>query len=215
MLDTNRFGLGRLMLRVRGMVVLTLVVLGCGGSSPTDAGPPPPTADLSVLFIGNSLTFFNGMPEILEGLFELGNAGSVFIGAEVAPNVGLQDHWEGGGTRARIAQGGWDIVVLQQGPSATEGRPSLLEFSQLFAEEIRANGGEPALYMVWPAEVRFFDFPGVSDSYSTAADLVDGMLFPAGEAWLEAWALILQEAAFAANALHARPLIRGTQAVLG
>ncbi len=262
MLDTNRFGLGHLMLRVRWMVVLTLVVLGCGGSSPTDAGPPPPTADLAVLFIGNSLTFFNGMPEILEGLFDLGNAGSVFIGAEVAPNVGLQDHWAAGGARDRIAQGGWDVVVLQQGPSATEGCPSLLEFSQLFAEEIRANGGEPALYMVWPAEARFFDFPGVSDAYSTAADLVDGILFPVGEAWLEAWerdediplyasdrfhpslmgsylaalvmyqqltgldprdlpaliptpsggvamsegrALILQEAAFAANALHARP----------
>lgn len=262
MLKLHRFGFHRPLLRVGSAVSLSLMVLGCGGSSPTDAGPPPSTADVAVLFVGNSLTFFNDMPEILEGLFDLGDAGSVFIGAEVVPNFGLEDHWGRAATRTRIAQGGWDVVVLQQGPSATEGRPSLLEFSQLFAGEIRAIGGEPALYMVWPAEARFFDFPGVSDSYSTAAELVDGILFPVGEAWLEAWkrdenmplygsdrfhpslrgsylaalvmyqqltgqdprdlpalipapsggvamsegrALILQEAAFAANALHARP----------
>lgn len=172
----------------RRIAALLLLIAGCGGSSPTDAGPPPPEAAFAVLFVGNSLTFTNDMPLILQGLFALGDAGPVVIGVEALPNFGLQDHWERGATRARIAQGGWDVVVFQQGPSATEGRPSLLEFSELFAEEVRANGGEPALYMVWPAEARFFDFPGVSDSYATAAELVDGMLFPAGEAWLEAWA---------------------------
>jgi len=42
--------------------------------------------------------------------------------------------------------------------------------------------------MVWPSEARSFDFPGVSSSYADAADLVGGLLFPAGEAWLDAWA---------------------------
>lgn len=32
----------------------------------------------------------------------------------------------------------------------------------------RAAGGVPALYMVWPAEARSFDFPGVSGSYLAA-----------------------------------------------
>jgi len=77
--------------------------------------------------------------------------------------------------------------VLQQGPSATEGRPSLLEYSDLFAQDIRAVGARPALYMVWPEEARSFDFAGVSESYRLAAEAVDGLLFPAGEAWLEAW----------------------------
>ena len=45
------------------------------------------------------------------------------------------------------------------------------------------------MYMVWPSQVRSFDFDGVSNSYSTAAELVDGLLFPAGEAWRAAWAL--------------------------
>ena len=54
---------------------------------------------------------------------------------------------------------------MQQGPSATEGRPSLLEYAEFFADEIRAVGAEPALYMVWPSQARSFDFEGVSDSY--------------------------------------------------
>ena len=90
--------------------------------------------------------------------------------------------------RSRINEGDFDFVVLQQGPSATEGRPSLLEYSQLFANEIVAAGGRPALYMVWPSQARFFDFDGVSDSYQTAAAQVGGVLFPAGEAWRAAWA---------------------------
>ena len=46
-----------------------------------------------------------------------------------------------------------------------------------------------ALYMVWPAFNRFFDFDGVSDSYRTAAAQTGSLLFPGGEAWRAAWAL--------------------------
>jgi hypothetical protein len=56
-----------------------------------------------------------------------------------------------------------------------------------FAKEIRAMGARPALYMVWPAVNRPGDFDGVSKSYSLAAKEVDGLLFPAGEAWRAAW----------------------------
>ena len=84
-------------------------------------------------------------------------------------DFGLQDHWVSTTTRKAIDAEHWDVVVLQQGPSATEGRPSLLEFSQIFAAEIRKTGGQPALYMVWPSAQRLKDFPGVADSYRTAA----------------------------------------------
>jgi hypothetical protein len=80
------------------------------------------------------------------------------------------------------------VVILQQGPSATEGRPSLLEYSDRFAEEIGLVGARTALYMVWPDRSRFFDFDGVSDSYRTAAQSVGGLLFPVAEAWRSAWA---------------------------
>ncbi|MEN8375027.1 MAG: SGNH/GDSL hydrolase family protein [Gemmatimonadota bacterium] len=170
--------------------VLALALWAACGSSPAapggNGGDPPDEAALAVLFVGNSLTFTNDLPSMLERM--LADAGADPDVRSVAfPNFGLQDHWAEGTARALIAQSGWDLVIMQQGPSATEGRPSLLEFSGLFASEIRAAGAVPALYMVWPAEARSFDFPGVEDSYAAAADAVEGYLFPAGSAWLAAW----------------------------
>jgi hypothetical protein len=63
----------------------------------------------------------------------------------------------------------------------------LLDYSQRYAEEIRLVGAVPAIYMVWPADVRSFDFDGVSQSHQMAAGQIEGYLFPAGEAWRAAW----------------------------
>jgi hypothetical protein len=137
--------------------------------------------------VGNSLTYWNEMPVILHNLLESAGAGPLHFEVVAFPNFGLEDHWVQGSARARIAEGGWEVVILQQGPSATEGRPSLLEYSDRFADEIEAVGARTALYMVWPDRSRPFDFDGVSDSYKTAAESVGGLLFPAGEAWRSAW----------------------------
>lgn len=170
------------------LVLAPLLALPGGGCGADPAGPDRgQDGELDVLFIGNSLTYANDLPGMLESLFEMGGQGPISTRSVVAGGVGLPDHWDAGTATETIREGGWDVVVLQQGPSATEGRPYLLEYAVLFAEEIEAVGARTALYMVWPAESRYFDFPGVSDSYATAADLVDGLLFPAGEAWLAAW----------------------------
>ena len=167
--------------------VILLSLFGTSGCEGFPTQPQPTAPDgASVLFIGNSLTYWYDVPQILEDLFLAGGAGEIQVRDLSRPNFGLVDHWHLTTARDIIAQG-WGVVVLQQGPSATEGRPSLLEYSQLFADEIRAAGGTPALYMVWPARARFFDFDGVADSYTTAAEMVDGLLFPAGEAWRVAW----------------------------
>lgn len=178
----------------RSFAFTMLVALYSCGSGTTGPGgsvqgiAPPAPGDLGVLLIGNSLTYWNDMPQLLGELLESADIGPVHIRSVAFPDFGLQDHWVEGTARRAIALGAWDVVVLQQGPSATEGRPSLLEYSERFAGDIRAIGAVPALYMVWPAWTRTFDFDGVSDSYSTAAELVEGLLFPGGEAWRFAWA---------------------------
>ncbi len=173
---------------IGGLLAVPIALGGCSLDTEPTGPPPPADADLSILFIGNSLTFTNDLPGMLARLLEAeGGVGTVYTEMVAFPNFGLEDHWVTG-ARGRIAAGGWDVVVLQQGPSATEGRPSLLEYSQRFAQEIARVGARTALYMVWPARIRDFDFDGVSDSYETAARQVGGLLFPAGEAWRSAWA---------------------------
>lgn len=170
--------------------LIAVVTATCGnnGADPAlqEFEPPAPEA-LSLLLVGNSLTYTNDLPAMVASLLQDGGHAPVDVRASAYPNYGLQDHWVTPATRDAIEAGGWDFVVLQQGPSATEGRPSLLEYVALFDAEIRGGGAETALYMVWPSTARSFDFDGVSDSYATAAAAVGGTLFPAGEAWRAAW----------------------------
>lgn len=147
-----------------------------------------PQGELRVLFIGNSLTYTNDLPAIVAALAEATKQRRFRHKSVVFPNFGLEDHWQRGEARKAIAKGKWDVVVLQQGPSGlAESRQSLLTYARLFAQEIRAVGARPAFYMVWPSAARFNDFARVVESWQLAAREVDGLLFPAGQAWLEAW----------------------------
>lgn len=165
----------------------TLICIGLIALTACDQGSANGQPDsLRILFIGNSLTYTNDLPGMLQKLLEQTDIDTVAESVAL-PNYGLQDHWANPETVQKIADGSWDYVVLQQGPSATEGRPSLLEYSEMFNDFITQAGGQTALYMVWPWLSRSFDFDLVSDAYRTAAEQVDGLLFPAGEAWRAAW----------------------------
>ena len=174
-------------MKITSRIVLPLLLAACLGDPTGSVGGADENARFNVLFVGNSLTYTNDLPGMLKVLIESVGEGPANIEVAAYANFGLEDHWVTGDSREAIGGGGWDIVVLQQGPSATEGRPSLLEYTQRFDGEISALGGQTALYMVWPSEARFFDFDGVSESYTMAAEQVDGLLYPAGEAWRLAW----------------------------
>jgi len=138
---------------------------------------------LRVLFVGCSLTYSNDMPTLVRDLAQ--SAGEKLAVAQATRGgATLADHWKHGGALREIKAGGWDVVVLQQGPSSTpENRQNLRQWTRRFAEPIRKAGARPALYMVWPTLNRFAFFDQVRDSYRLAAEDVDGMFFPAGEAW--------------------------------
>lgn len=142
---------------------------------------------LSVLFVGNSLTFANDLPGMLEAMIDAAEAGPARVRSFTYPNFGLEDHWRQDEVRRAVAEGGWDVVVLQQGPSATEGRPSLLKYAVLFGDEAAQGGARIALYTVWPDSRRPFDFDGVRESYRLAAEQAGGLLFPVGDAWQLVW----------------------------
>lgn len=161
------------------MLIVALVTHAPGA---IESGDEP-----SILFVSNSLTFWNDMPAMLRWmLLEPGiEVGRIEFVA--CPNFGLEDRWRRGAARERIAEGGRDFVVMQQGHSATEGRPSLLKYAQRLARLIREIGATPEPYMVWPTPVMKFDFEGVADACTTAAAKADALLLPAGEAWRAAW----------------------------
>jgi hypothetical protein len=170
-----------------GAIVCALATLSCNEKTVT---APKLTGGRSVLFIGNSLTYENDLPGTLTAI-GLSVGDTIRTESVAGPNLALIDHYEGHTeAKAVIARGGWDYVVLQQGPSSLAlNRDTLVHGAVMLNPLIRAVGAKPALYMVWPEYERINFFDAVRDSYLAAADTIDGEFFPAGEAWRAAWAV--------------------------
>jgi hypothetical protein len=164
--------------------LLCLVGLSCGDALPP-AVPPPP---VRLLFVGNSLTYVNDLPGMVRDLIGRATTAPVEVRSVVYSNFSLTDHRELGEAAVAIRDGGWDLIVLQQGPSSLpESRVQLVAESKWFAGEARAAGGRVGLLMVWPAIAYFDAFDAVRDSYRMAADSAGGRFLAAGEAWRAAW----------------------------
>lgn len=174
-------------LRVVVFLLFVGIEVGVPRNSVSAGIYPKPADELRVLFIGNSLTYTNDLPSIVEALAKASGQRKFAYKMMASPNFSLEDHWNSADSRKALSKGKWDYVVMQQGPSAgLEGRTVLLDYGRRFAEEIKRSGATPAMYMVWPASNRAGDFDGVRESYRLAAEAIDGLFFPVGEAWLAA-----------------------------
>lgn len=179
-----------------GLLAAALLLLG-GGSA---AGGGPKT--LRVLFVGNSLTATNDLPAVVTGIAR--QAGRRLEYRTVAPGgYALEDHWNEGEARAALSSGPWDVIVMQQGPSALpESQANLREWATRFADEARARGVRPALLTVWPESYRRSALTEVITSYRRAAAAAGAELLPGGLAWRLAWRCDPQLALYGPDGFH-------------
>lgn len=155
---------------------------------PTQFGGTHKPSNHPVLFIGNSLTYTNNLPGVVAALAE--QAGDTIDAWSLAlPDIALIDFHHSGQAAAAIKSYEWEYVILQQGPSSVSvNRDTLILGAQLLEPAIRSVGAEPALFMVWPDASRLAFFDAVRESYRQAAQAVNGVFMPAGEAWRAVWA---------------------------
>jgi hypothetical protein len=187
--------------------VATGLLVGLAALLPTVAPAGRPAPGERVLFIGNSLTAANDLPGLVEALSRVTSGPALACRAVVFADHSLEDHWARGDAARAIADGGWSVVVLQQGPSALpESQVLLREYTKRFDAAIRKTGARTALYMVWPSQARMQDFDGVSASYTAAAKDVDGLLLPVGDAWRAAWKRDATLSLYGADGFNPSPL---------
>jgi len=178
-------------------------------TGPSDDPEPDPAADVRILFVGNSLTYANDLPAMVKALADSAGLSGVQTAQVAKPDYALEDHWNDGQARRVIEAGGWHWVVMQQGPSAVlANRANLRQWVGTFSTLIRAKGGEPALYQIWPQLVNFSDFDASAESYRLAALDVSGLLLAAGNAWRAAWARNAATPLYASDGLH--PSLQGS-----
>lgn len=168
-----------------------LAGLSCGATGITPEPPPPPPAppppvpiSLRILFVGNSLTYYNDLPATV-GAIATSAGDALAISNAVGANLALIDHLNGGSNVVQLMRdSSWDYVVLQQGPTPSGiCRDSLQLWTRMFDTTIRAAHGKAALFMTWPATTNTASWDDVRLSFQLAAQGVGGVFLPAGEAW--------------------------------
>lgn len=190
-------GVARLIMR---SVVITCL-WACSSATASDSG-----SRSSVLLIGNSLTYTNDLPRLLERVASAAGD-SLEVGMAARANLAVIDHTNGS-TDAIVQIDGhaWNYVVLQQGPTpAGICRDTLVIAAMRLAPHIRAAGGRPVLFLPWARR----DFPQAldyaSESATVAARAVGGVVAPIGIAWKMALDADPSLTIYQADGLHPAP----------
>ena len=156
------------------------------GDDPGTSGPPE-----SILFVGNSFTFYNNaIYTHLRGLLVAEDPSlrqSIFMKSMTISGAVLGDHE--GGLGQMLALRPWDVVVLQ-GHSLEaiepDRRPGLVEAAGRFGRDIRAKGAKPVLFMTWA----YADQPGMTPrlvrAFTGIGLELDMMVAPVGLAFGDA-----------------------------
>lgn len=161
---------------------------------------------IKILFIGNSYTYFNGLPSIISNM-ALRESKEVVVSQITQGGFLLSEYLKKDFVIEDIKDENYDFVILQEQSTAPLFKareltyPAIREFNKL----VKNNGGETILFMTWAREyvdsIKTKMLPGkfyydVFDSYNTAQDSLaasycrigkelDVAVAPAGLVWKE------------------------------
>jgi len=151
-----------------------------------------------VLFIGNSYTYFNNLPRLIAALAESAREAQP-LEAEMftVGGAALKSHWEDKKAVARIKQGPWDYVVLQEqstlGPAPLlNGIPQInapetfYQYAHLFDAEIKKAGAKTLFFLTWARRDSPQNQVLLTDAYWTIAKELNAQVAPVGAAWANA-----------------------------
>lgn len=138
---------------------------------------------LKVLFIGNSFTARNNLPELVAQLAE---ARGHQLQHELiqAGGASLRMHWNKGEAQKAIEQSAWDYVVLQeQSTLPVKNGLRFHENVRLFDEVIKAAGAKTALYLTWARQNAPETQAALTDACTSIGEELGAKIIPAGIAW--------------------------------
>jgi hypothetical protein len=154
-----------------------------------------PAPDTRVLFIGNSYTYANGLPQMFATLAQ---AGKHPVAVDMAAVGGwtLAQHLGATETQGKLNGRQWDFVVLQEQsevPAIPDARTAgMYPAVRGFTTQIRALKAEPVLFLTWGhrdglPDAGLADFGAMQDQltagYLGIADELDDRVAPVGVAW--------------------------------
>jgi len=191
--------------------LIALVTVACqfqfSGGEPSVTLPPPPQGPLRVLFVGNSLTYFNnGIDYHLRGLAP--NLQAVSVSQS---GYSFKYHTEDERTLQAIRNGPWNYVILQDQGQLPVINPSFSEYyAKAIAQVIRDSGSKPLLMMTWERRDSLdqgVNTRNLANAYNTLGKTLNALVIPVGLAFEQAYRT---RPDLALDADDAHPTIYGT-----
>ncbi len=141
------------------------------------------SAEVKLLFIGNSFTQRNDLPGMLR---DLALARGVILRHDLISVGGasLRTHWNAGRAAEAIASGGYDYVVLQeQSTLPIKNATRMAENIRLFNDSIKRAKSRTVLYMTWAREHSPDSQQAITDAYNSVGNELGSIVVPVGTAW--------------------------------
>jgi len=141
------------------------------------------TTDFNILFIGNSLTYTNNLPQLVKTYAKLKG---IDINTKMIayPNYAIEDQWNDGQVQKLISSKKYDFVIIQQGPSSqSDGRKMLMDYGKKYYSLCKLNEVKLCFFMVWPSLNYYHTFDDVVKNHKDAASINNSILLPVGKKW--------------------------------
>jgi len=140
---------------------------------------------INVLFIGNSHTYLNYMPQMLLALVSAEDRGfELEVDQCTGEGVSLEWHWNNPPSRNKIKDKHWNYVVLQDRSGGPLEEPqSFQQHGKLLDEENRKQGAKTIFYMTWASRKRPETQSDLAAAYGKLTQDLGAILAPVGLAW--------------------------------
>ncbi len=140
--------------------------------------------NIKILFIGNSLTYYNDLPEVVRRFFE-----EIEVNAEcVLLSMGgkcLDFHASSRQVSYNIRCGHYDYIVLQGKVTGFDPKLFVESGKSICDNYIFNTDSKTVLFMPWALKGRRKDQPVFTEAYKNLCEYAHGIMAPVGEAFLK------------------------------
>lgn len=141
--------------------------------------------DVNILFIGNSYTGRNNLPQLLTDLAASASEPTCLTTRTILANgMPLRAHWNKGEAQLALATIAWDYVVLQEQSTLPIKNPTRMHESvRLFDAEIKKHSAQTVLYLTWARQDAPERQAQLSEAYTSISKELGAIVAPVGIAW--------------------------------
>jgi hypothetical protein len=161
---------------------IIVAVLGFAlAPSPLWGADPEPKP---ILYIGNSYTSVNDLPNMIAELAKAGKQPAFDIQRELIGGATLEKHFNEGKGPKKIAEKKWELVVLQENSMRPITDPkAMMEYGKKLDAEIKKQKSKTLLYLTWARDGASENQSKITNAYRELAKEIGATIVPVGLAW--------------------------------